>query len=629
MVEPTTIIAASGIVGDAYRGLKDGSLQLCRWMARKQGLVILKKLPMGLEALVFGHDLSPELLAALSLGGKPGIKLSTLALMHTTDWGLRKNVSFEAYLTNLLEDKVAPLPPGIQEETRMNDDLHKVELLDGQPVRDVRVASLSQPASCPEASGTRVVGFISPERDFTRGLIVYSPGDDCFWYCENRFGVLKCSTVDVCPNNDARLDVKAANKSSRVFSVNPATLASYAEFDRIFNLLNEFSADVLQLLGLAKVAEDLGVNSAKRITRGGCGLLSMDFLKKVHGLHGDNELLQIPDDIKSRATQAGQALSLSDRVYEKTRFRSMRETITAFLEEVESKAKRRGNVGCQPYEKSTTSLLIKSCILDSLREKRTFTIFKGFKKFKLNIAVSSGSVAIYFQGLNFSVAFPEGSGALKNASFKASCPFLPDLSLTLPILVDLAPKIGKGRLTKVATVLSEELAADPSLALSPLTREVLRSFSTMEMHKYLLSKLLSVTTGTRRHSEAAIGGVLCQLGVDFTLAGNSSPDMRCYFDRCHEVDWGRSRGTVGEVVVDCPINIEGCMIYPLTHGSFLATDVPGDREMEKKCAKITGALSRKLLEECLETDTILLEAITSELVTTCIPRPIPVPCYVG
>ena len=349
MVEPvTTAIDVSNIVRDANAGFKAVPHQVRQWFARKQGLSILKNLPTGLQASVFGDDLSPELLAALSLGGKPGIELSTLALMHTTDWGLGGDCSLEDYLTVLLEDVDTPRPDVIQEETRMNDDLHKVELLDGQPDRDVRVRSPSQPASCLEANDTLVVvGSVFPSGRFTRGLVVYSRDDDRFWYCENRFGELESSAVDVCPNNDARLDVKATNSDSRVFSVKPATLSSYAEFDRTFTLLQNKDADVLQLLGLAKVAEDLGVTFAKQITGGGCSLLSSNFLKKVHGLQG-NWSLEIPNDLESLVKQAGQALSLSDREYEKTRFQSTREIINAFLKVVESKAKRRGNVGCQP-----------------------------------------------------------------------------------------------------------------------------------------------------------------------------------------------------------------------------------------------------------------------------------------
>ena len=270
MAEPiSTAISVFGVVGEAYGGFKAVANQVRQWFARKQGLSILKKLPTGLQALVFGVDLSPELLAALSLGDKPGIDLSTLALMHTTYWGLREDCSFKDYLTVLLEDVVTPRPEDIQEDTRMNDDLHKVELLDGQPDRDVRVRSLSQPASCLEASGTLVVvGYVFSSGRFTRGLIAYSPGDNRFWYCENRSGELECSAVDVCPNKDAALDVKATNNGSRVFCVNPATLSSYAEFDRIFALVENRDADVLQLLGLAKVAEDLGATFAKQITGG-------------------------------------------------------------------------------------------------------------------------------------------------------------------------------------------------------------------------------------------------------------------------------------------------------------------------------------------------------------------------
>ena len=389
-------------------------------------------------------------------------------------------------------------------------------------------------------------------------------------------------------------------------------------------LFENKDADVLQLLGLAKVAEDLGVTFAKQITGGDRSLLSSNFLKKVHGLQGKWSL-EIPNDIESRVRQAGQALTLSDREYEKTRFHSMRETINAFLKVVESKAKRFGNVGCQPI--STKSFLIESCILDALGQQRVFTIFELFKKYKLNIAVSSGYTAIYFPGLNLSLAFPQGSGAVKIASFRAACPFLPDLSLTLPILIDLAPEIAKDRLKEVATVLSEELAADPSLALSPLTEKVLRSFSTMEKRQHYLTDLVRITA---RRSEAAVGGVLCQLGMDFTLPpGQGSSDMKCYFDRCHELGWGSPRGTVGEVVVNCRISIEGCVIYSLGHGVFLGTELPRGQRMEKLCAKITGALSQKSPEDCLEAETNLLEPITSVRLGSCTPKLISVRRYVG
>ena len=585
----------------------------------------MKKLPTGLQASVFGEDLSPELLAALSLGDKHGIDLSTLALMHSTDWGLREDDSLETYLTALLEDVDIPRPDVIQEETRMNDGLHEVELLDGQPDRDVCVRSLSQSASCLEANDTLVVvGSVFSSGPFTRGLIAYGRDDGRFCYCENRFGELESSAVDVCPNNDARLDVKATNNGSRVFSVKPATLSSYAEFDRIFTLLENKDADVLQLLGLAKVAEDLGVEFAEKITGGDRSLLSFKFLREVHGLQGNCGSLVIPNDIESLVRQAGQALSLSDRKYEKTRFHSMRETIDDFLKVVESKAQREGNVGCQP--RSTKSFLIQSCILDALGQQRVFAIFEGFKKSKLNIARSSGYTAIYFPGLNLSVAFPEGSGALETTSFRAACPFLSDLSLTLPILLDLALEIGKDRLKKVAEVLSKELAADPSLALSPLSENVLREFSTKEKRQHHLTDLVRITTG---HPEATVGGVLCQLGMNFTLPpGQDSSDMRCYFDRCHELGWGRTRGTVGEVVVDCRISIEGCVIYYLERSVFLGTGEPGDQEGEKKCAEITGALSQKSPEDCLEAEINLLKPITSKSLDSK-PKVISVRRYVG
>ena len=327
--------------------------------------------------------------------------------------------------------------------------------------------------------------------------------------------------------------------------------------------------------------------------------------------------------MESLARQAGQELSLSDREYEETRFHSIGETIYVFLKVVESKAKKPGNVGCLP-RKSTRSFLIESCILDALGQPRNFAIFEEFKKSKLNIAVSSGSTAIYFPGLNLSVVFPQGSEPSRKPSFRAACPFLSNLSLTLPILIDLAPEIAKDRLTEVATVLSKELAVDPSLALSPLTENVLRSFGT-EKPQHYLSKLVGITT---RHSEAAMGGVLCQLGLDFTLPPGGSSGLMCYFDRCRELGWGPPRGTVGEVVVNCRISIEGCVIYSLGHGVFLGTEVPGDQG-KKKCAKITGALSRDSPEACPEAERSLLEPITSESLGSCRPKLISVRRYVG
>lgn len=638
----TAITTSSGVVGDVYRGLKDASLQVRRWMARKEGLAVLKKLPTGFQAMVFGVDLSPELMAALALGGRPGIKLSTLALMHTTSWGLRESHNFQSYLALLLEDTPTPQPKDVQEETRMNDSLHEFELLDGQPDRELRVSRPSQqPASCLEASGTlAVVGAVFASVHSTRGLIVYDSGPGCFWYCENRFGKLELSAVDTCPNpNDNSIDVSATNDGSQVFSVKAATLASYAEFYRIFGLIEEKkAAGVLELLGLEKVAKDLGSDFASKITGGDCDLLSKSFLRKMQGLEGEYGPLQIANDIKSLVTKEVQALHLSDREYEKTRFGSIKDTITEFLHEVAGRANRRGNVGCRPYDESDVSLLVKSCVLDALEEPRVFAIFDGFKKSKVNIAVSSGSMAVFFPGLNLTVAFPEGSSRdLKSASrCRAACPFLPDLSLTLPILVHLAPKIcekhaEKGRLSKVAKALSRYLGADPAFALSPLSEDVLRSFSTTEVPTYLLSDLFSVKPGTERHSEAAVGGVLSQLGVEFIVPpGVAGSDVRCYFDRCRDLGWGRCRGTVGEVVVDCRVNIEHCMIHHTDHGTFLGTEEPGDEGTDDKMvAKITGALASKLMEDCLEGEKNLLVEICSEALTFAMPRPISLKCYVG
>lgn len=86
----TAIVASSGLVQNVAQSTslaaKAGMLRTRQWLDRRRGLKLLKELPTGLEALVFGDDMSPELLAALSLGGSAGHELATLALLRTIEW---------------------------------------------------------------------------------------------------------------------------------------------------------------------------------------------------------------------------------------------------------------------------------------------------------------------------------------------------------------------------------------------------------------------------------------------------------------------------------------------------------------------------------------------------------------
>eukprot|EP00752_Nemacystus_decipiens_P003415 g3161.t1 len=83
------LAVASGVFGDGYQLIKSGTGKITKWADRTRGLKLLKNLPKGpLEAFVFGEDdVTPELLAALSLGETPGIQLSMIALLKARVFG--------------------------------------------------------------------------------------------------------------------------------------------------------------------------------------------------------------------------------------------------------------------------------------------------------------------------------------------------------------------------------------------------------------------------------------------------------------------------------------------------------------------------------------------------------------
>ena len=593
--EVKAIVASSAIVRTVAQstGLvaRTGMLQTRQWMDRRRGLKLLKNLPTGLEALVFGDDMTPELMAALCLGGRSGRELATLALLMTIEWESLHTLEPchnglpESHLYTILgEQATPPLPtdPAVP-STRMDGDLHDVNLLDRAGDRKMRLHTCSTQtrASLDENAFLVVVGYVtSPD-----GVVVGGYTDGRFYYCENRFGHLHCSSsVDTSPRGERALDRTCTNFHSRVFTVTPGVLDSYPEFFRLCRLAENKAVGVREVLGLAEVAQSLGLGFAEEISGGSREkLLSLKHLQSVHHRIGSgHDALQMPKFLVELVCRAGATLSLCDRSYERTRFGATRETTAAYVGEIQNLAGYTGNVGLRSTE-SARSCLIKSCVVGAFGLEQSFAIFPKFSKFRVNIDVSPGCTAMYFPGLKMTVAFPDGSATDVGVrrAFRPACPFTSELSETFRILVDLAPRIGKGRLRKVAFVLGEELAADPSLVLDPVTENVVRSFAMsvdeIPAQHSLISLLQSSSLGEGRlHREAALAGVLCQLGLNFAVAGGA--DMRCFFHCCREAGWGTPRGNVGVVLVDCKIDISGCQLYTSLRGVFVGRrGVTGDR----------------------------------------------------
>lgn len=606
-------------------------LQISQWLDRLLGLKVLRNLPTGLEALVYGDDMTPELLAALCLGGAPGHELSTLALLTT----IYKNgyANREPILNLRFEEHIPPLPTLTNViRSMMDGNLHVVYLLNGQAKRKVRVHTYSSETVLVLKENARlvVVGFV-----FTsRMLIVHGSMDDRFYYCENRFGKLNCSPVDACPEGEQGIDVTSTSNGSRVFTVAPVTLDSYHHFCRICGLVRSTGTGVVKILGVAEVARSLGLRFIGEMTKGEIGgLLSKRHLQNVHNRLGScRDSLQMPKDTNTLVSEAAAALPLYDREYERTRFSATHETTAAYVEAIRSLAGSTGNVGVSVTE-SDESMLVKSCVVGFFRLEPSFAIFRNFRRSRVNIEVSPGCTTIFYPGLHTAVAFPDGSGteARVRRAFRPACPFTCQLSETFGILVDLAPRLGNGRLTKIASVVSKELAADPSLVLDPVTENVVRSFATgveVEPPKYSVIDLLrsSSLAGGRLHREAAMAGVLCQLGTNFAVAGGV--DMRCFFNRCREAGWGTARGNVGVVFVDCKVDIFGCNVYTVTQGHFLGC---GGGAGYEYYAKLTGpGLVDVFKQGCQQGGNYHLEATDErEVFNDVLTRPFPVKCYVG
>lgn len=596
-------------------------------MNRVRGLSILKNLPRGLEALVFGTDLTPELLTALSLGGRPGLQLSTIAMLMSINFGFNAQVmaaSTMLFLSRLLDVHTPPKRGTKAEPSQMDDGIHEFILLDGQPERQMRVHLCGTTVlSLARNAHVVVVGF-SPSG---KGLVVYGEADGHYYYCENRFGCLELSSVDVSPNS---INVTATNTGSKVFMVAPKVLEDYSHFVRLIDVLGYTGEGVVGVLGVMKVAKDMAETFAEEITGEGVTLLSSQHLRRVHTrLDGGIPRPQMPTDVQLRSLvqEASERLPLCDRNFDElSLFGTMQETTSGYVEVVERFASRSGNVGVQEYDRTDESLLIKSSVVQAVGMDPVFAIFKKFKKHKLNIAISPGCTAVYFPGLSQTVAFAEGSAVLENVRLRPACPFTTDLQESLSILVDLAPKLAKGRLTAVAKTLSTELAKNPALALNPLTRKVVRSFCDQgRASRFYLSKLFAFME--KRHvekpfGEASVAGILFQLGLTFCLPQVSDPcDLRCFFERCSEV-W--RPGCIGvEVCVDCGVDISGCGVYRTPQGLFL--------KHNKDVFKLTGPVADTPWDElqpCDDYHHLERNSESPELVEGT-SRCIPVPCYVG
>lgn len=495
-------------------------------------------------------------------GGRPGHELATLALLMTIEWETLHTLEPchnglpESHMYHILgEEAIPPLPTDpAAPPTRMDGDLHEVNLLDRPGARKMRLHTWSTQTreSLDENPFLVVVGYVtSPD-----GVVVCGSTDGRFYYCENSFGCLHCSSsVDTCPGGERALDRTCTNFYSRVFTVTPGVLHSYPELFRLCRLAGFRAVGVRELLGLSEVAQSLGLHFAEEITGGSReDLLSLKHLRSVHHrLSSDREALQMPKFMFELVCRAGATLSLRDRAYERTRFGSTREATAAYVGNIQTLAGSTGNVGVRATE-STRSCLIKSCVVGAFGLEQSFAIFPKFSTYRVNIDVSPGCTAIHFPGLNMTVAFPDGSATDVGVrrAFRPACPFTSEFSETFSILVDLAPRIGKGKLRKIALALGKDLAADPSLVLDPVTENVVRSFATSvdetPAQHSLITLLQSPSLGEGRlHREAALAGVLCQLGLNFAVAGGA--DMRCFFHCCHEAGWGTPRGNVGVVLV--------------------------------------------------------------------------------
>lgn len=585
----------SGVVGDAYQLVKSGIGKVTRSFDRARGLKLLNNLPRGLEALVYGEDVTPELLAALSLGGRPGLQLSTIALMKankkfyvrdkhelSTEFGTYYSDYGDYHGGAESEDERIHDHEQLSGETCLNgyfqsaDDVddHRslmdggqhnfMPMPDGSVVRNLRIPPPDASLSLTENAHVVVVGFTFDHLKPV-GLLAVGEADGLGYCCENHSGQLKLSAVDT-----------NISVSPRAFIVAPRVLENYRDFRRLLSLLELGKGFVPLMLGLTKVAKELGEEFVRQIAGGRKPLLSFEHVKSIHcELVRDTPTLKMPTDaeLETRIEEATDHLSLCERDVELVLYDAMKEIISDYVKAVETEAALPGHVGVRPYRRKWESDLIASCIVQAVGMDANFAIFEHFSKSKLNIAVSPGCTAMYFPGLALTVAFPEGFEVQSVRMVLAPpCPFNEDFQESLPILCGLARKLAVKSCRQFAKTLSLELAKNPAVALSPVSEVIRRALTPggIRCEFYLTKLFASLDTW----GEASVAGILCQLGLHFSVPPGGE-DLRCFFEACRMV-WP-SRGSGAVVFVDCGVDISRCLLDTKNERFLSSSDMLGFR----------------------------------------------------
>ena len=579
-MDPVSAAAAEAAGQLAVRGVRQllasGIGRVTTSRDRSKGLKILKNLPKGpLDAFVFGEDdVTPEILAALALGGTPGLQLSTIAVQWRLgeDW-LSEVGSPPGYIEVEKDGRtIRTRQDTLANYSLLNGKPHKFTFLDGQSsVVNLQVPSADTSLSLDGNTLVVVVAFIvtKGERyapDGPDGLVLRGEADGLYYCCENQFGFLEVASIDV----PTPFDPDPSNVGAKMFKVCPKVLEDYSCFHRLCEILWKGDGSMVRLIGVQKVVKELGKEFRTQMSGDGIPLLSKKHLKHVHNNPGGNPTLKMPtnEELQIRVEEAAASLPLRDRDAGLVLFSTIQEVISDFVKNIESEAARPGNVGVKA-NKEKDSPLIRSCIVQAAGLDATFAIFNGFAKHKLNIAVSPGFTAVYFPGLYLTaVAFPEGSEVQNvRRELKPACPFTIDLRESLPILLGLARKLAKNIFKDFVETLSSEFSRDPALALSPVTDAVVKVLSPGGRPRdalYFSDLLLYLKKHNPGHTwgEASVAGILCQLGMAFSMPprgeGCEVQDFRCFFRVCREV-W-ESSCLGAELVVDCGVDVSGCEV---------------------------------------------------------------------
>ena len=579
---------------------KSGRAKLTSWRDRSKGLKLLDNLPEApREAFVFREDdVTPELLAALSLGGTPGLQLSTIAVLKS---GFLGDKGGEGWLSEMDSPEYQevekdgrterrPKLVSLEDHSLFDGKSYQFTMLDARSsVADLQLkrdASLSLNGN----TSVEVLAFIVREGsggsmlDDRKGLVVVGEQDGRYYCCENQFGLIELASIDQpTPFGLPRVPL---GSGSKVFKVCPEVLEDYFCFERLCQILSEDAGYMVKLIGLQKVVKELGKEFRTQIAGDGIPLSSKEHLKKVHNNLGKNPTLEMPTDeeLRTRVEEAIASLPVRDRDAGLVLFPTMQKVISDFRKNIESEAARPGHVGVQPYKEEKSSSLIRSCIVRAAGVDASFAIFNRFSKHKLNIAVSPGVTAVYFPGLfDMTVAFPEGYEVQTTRRvLKPACPFTKDLLESLPILTRLARRLAAdyGVLKNFAETLSLELSENPAVALSPITDKVKEVLSPRGRPRSALSfgdllGYLNEKDPENIRGEASVAGILCQLGMSLSMPprteGCEVQDFRCFFEVCSEV-WGKPTFVGTPLVVDRAIDISGlqvfkaCMEKNLDHG---------------------------------------------------------------